>query len=1136
MQLSIVMMVKNESKYLDQCLKSLNSIRSQIEAELIVLDTGSTDNTVNIAKKYTKKVFLKEWNGNFSDMRNTSISYAKGQWVFILDGDEVVDNPTDLIDFFKTNSYSKYNTATVRIENIYAGKISSIMAQCRLFKRDSDFKYNGAIHEQPSAKKPLKNLNTNIIHYGYDMTDIQLKERKYKRNTEILFKELKNNPDNYYYWFQLGQSYCAYDEYQKGLDAILTAIDVMKKAKIEKSKMMFIFIYHMKIYFFMERYDDVIAIANEALSISKEYLDVYYYMGKAQQLQHKYQDAVKSFDRYLDMVFCYHKFKGYHDITTETASVNSYENIYANMCLLHNKLSNYKRTIEYGCKLKQKEVLTGALKAIVEAFVKEKELKELKSFYDKKISGDIELLNIFGASLEKVKIYLDEANKQRLVREYSTGEDNYSLLNKIRLENYKESVTIDDRYVALVNNLDLNELADEYADIIYFLIKRDYSIVELLSETNTKKVEGYFNYLLKQYKKDFIKLAIELTSQLTPSEMKLCELRVYKPLAKVLALSDNLDLQQLKEIIQLYSEMSFKYISNTINSQVIENEMIYDVQDNETAFIILIYHANKHKSTNKLKYVKYLRRALKTMPNMGPIIEFLLKEIEEEKTNPYNQLKKEAEGVKERIKLLLEEGNIEAAYHVIGEYEKIVNNDADIFSFKIIMDLMSNNLEAAQQHLNMGLSLDENNCDLLYNGGYIMALSKNYEKAVEYYSRALTLTDDEELKKEIELAIQDIKSISSSNSIVKESPPSVELNINNQHEEQSLLLKNSIKSLNDENEDIHMKKPAVSILTWAYNSEKYIVQCAESVLNQSFSDFEWIVLDNGSTDGTSEMLAKYQKKDKRVKVFRNELNCFIHKKQNNPDYTKYIDSLESEYVCHLDSDDYLHKDFLRELYFSATKKNADIAVGGTEMFSEESGQTLGLRCPPSLYVSPIQKLGERLPDFYGSFRPLWGKLVRTTIHLKARDHVNQRKIKLLNGGDTMISLVHLKYASSLISIHKALHYYRIRSGSHYNSQIDTKRYQDYLLIYEESKNLLTSWNQYSNSNQSFILSVLFYSIKDLIDLTVNSTNVTLESKIPVVTNILADKRLREVFNNKGALIKLLDYSINSINHMVNSNH
>ena len=119
MLLSIVMMVKNEEKYLDKTLFALNDLRSEIDSELIVLDTGSTDNTVEIAKKYTDKIYFTKWNNNFADMRNISISYASGEWILILDADEKLTNYDKLKKFFNSKNCNKYNSATIEIKSFF---------------------------------------------------------------------------------------------------------------------------------------------------------------------------------------------------------------------------------------------------------------------------------------------------------------------------------------------------------------------------------------------------------------------------------------------------------------------------------------------------------------------------------------------------------------------------------------------------------------------------------------------------------------------------------------------------------------------------------------------------------------------------------------------------------------------------------------------------------------------------------------------------------------------------------------------------------------------------------------------------------------------------------------------------------
>ena len=82
--LSIGMIVKNEEKVLGRCLESLQPLMKQIPSELIIADTGSTDSTVEIAKKYTDNVFHFEWINDFAAARNSTLEKARGQWFLLM--------------------------------------------------------------------------------------------------------------------------------------------------------------------------------------------------------------------------------------------------------------------------------------------------------------------------------------------------------------------------------------------------------------------------------------------------------------------------------------------------------------------------------------------------------------------------------------------------------------------------------------------------------------------------------------------------------------------------------------------------------------------------------------------------------------------------------------------------------------------------------------------------------------------------------------------------------------------------------------------------------------------------------------------------------------------------------------------
>ena len=146
------MIVKNEEKNLDRTLEALIDLKDKLEYEIIIVDTGSTDRTMDIARKYTERVYEHEWSGSFSEMRNISLSYCTGDWILVLDADEVLENPEELVNFFESEKSELFNSATVNIRN-YDGndkRTSSEASLVRLFRNVKEFKYSGRVHEQPT--------------------------------------------------------------------------------------------------------------------------------------------------------------------------------------------------------------------------------------------------------------------------------------------------------------------------------------------------------------------------------------------------------------------------------------------------------------------------------------------------------------------------------------------------------------------------------------------------------------------------------------------------------------------------------------------------------------------------------------------------------------------------------------------------------------------------------------------------------------------------------------------------------------------------------------------------------------------------------------------------------------------------
>ncbi|MBQ9438888.1 MAG: glycosyltransferase family 2 protein [Lachnospiraceae bacterium] len=165
---SVCMIVKNEEKRLAKCLDSL----APFGFEIVIVDTGSEDNTVGLASNYTDKIYSFEWVNDFSAARNYSLKMAANPFIFMMDADEwIVSLDMEELNYFRKNLSDQVGAVTR--QNFMGGHIGTTDHTERFFSR-RHFHYIGRIHEMlaPLQGKELPVLLTNTVigHSGYDMT------------------------------------------------------------------------------------------------------------------------------------------------------------------------------------------------------------------------------------------------------------------------------------------------------------------------------------------------------------------------------------------------------------------------------------------------------------------------------------------------------------------------------------------------------------------------------------------------------------------------------------------------------------------------------------------------------------------------------------------------------------------------------------------------------------------------------------------------------------------------------------------------------------------------------------------------------------------------------------------------------
>lgn len=296
--LSLCMIARNEGERIG---RSLESVQGVVD-EIIVIDTGSSDHTAEIASALGARVFFQEWRGDFSFHRNASLEKATGKWIIFLDADEELapESIPELLDIVRKGEKEAYY---VLVRNLLGEGMELTSHSIRLFRNRECFRFLGRIHEQivPSIIKYgghecIGHSSVAIIHHGYhpDNPDLQA---KIQRNLDILLSYSPEEQDGFFF-YNLGTEYFRRGDKKEALRCYLQALKLTSPAAgygpilVQKT---------IATLMELQRFRDALEQLSYYRGLYPEYRDLVYLEGMAYFRSGFYSRACSTFGQFLQM-------------------------------------------------------------------------------------------------------------------------------------------------------------------------------------------------------------------------------------------------------------------------------------------------------------------------------------------------------------------------------------------------------------------------------------------------------------------------------------------------------------------------------------------------------------------------------------------------------------------------------------------------------------------------------------------------------------------------------------------------------------------------------------------------------------------------------------------------------------------
>lgn len=305
----------------------------------------------------------------------------------------------------------------------------------------------------------------------------------------------------------------------------------------------------------------------------------------------------------------------------------------------------------------------------------------------------------------------------------------------------------------------------------------------------------------------------------------------------------------------------------------------------------------------------------------------------------------------------------------------------------------------------------------------------------------------------------------------------------------------------------------IYIQTTAYNASQTLERTIKCVLNQTYGDFRYILVENGSTDGgkTKEIMERYARQDRRIKVYFNEKN---HVWDQNQEALLLPHQIGAEdYYCILDADDEYALTFFEDMLRFMERNELDIAACGSNFIHAADNKLVGQKIFPQDLILEGKSFACYFPYYYQFMRTIWGKLFKgKTLKHTILDTASP-KIPKVYGNDTFFTTCAFQDAKRVGILAKLLHYYYISPKSaSYVFHPDRSKCDR--ILRQAAFDFLQPYGEISQKNMDFLNAVHANATMDTLMVILNS-NISVPDKI---------KWIKELLNNEGVKVILSSIS------------